>query len=79
LSTCCRGFNAGAHLPWAQNELYDSVYVGSDQSKAIGVRKVLGASVVSISWMLSATFTRPIAFDWTLSIPHYIVNLLHDY
>jgi len=46
-----------------------SAFLAERRTKEIGVRKVLGASAFSITWLLSMNFTRPILVAATIAIP----------
>ncbi|MGC3944145.1 MAG: ABC transporter permease [Chryseolinea sp.] len=53
-----------------------SAFLAERRTKEIGVRKVLGANVAGIAWMMSANFTRPIVAAGIIAIPlsWYVMN-----
>lgn len=46
-----------------------AIYTGEQRRKEIGIRKVLGASVLEIVTLLSRAYTRPVLLAITLSLP----------
>ncbi|HEV3323992.1 MAG TPA: FtsX-like permease family protein, partial [Puia sp.] len=52
-----------------------SAYLAQQRTKEIGVRKVLGASVFSIMYLLSTGFTRLILVSVVIAVPVSIVAI----
>lgn len=46
-----------------------SAFLAERRTKEIGVRKVLGANVIGIAWLMSANFTRPVVVAGMIAIP----------
>jgi len=53
-----------------------AAYTSEKRSKEIGIRKVLGASITSINYLLLGGFTRPVLFAFLIATPaaYFIVN-----
>jgi putative ABC transport system permease protein len=59
-----------------------SAYMAEQRTKEIGVRKVMGASVSSILWLLSIEFLKLISLSFVLAIPvswYFMQNWLQDF
>jgi ABC-type antimicrobial peptide transport system permease subunit len=46
-----------------------SAFLAEHRTKEIGVRKILGANAISIAWLMSTNFTRPILVAGLIAIP----------
>lgn len=46
-----------------------SAFLAERRTKEIGVRKVLGANVIGIAWLMSTSFTRPILVAGLIAVP----------
>lgn len=59
-----------------------SAYMAEQRTKEIGVRKVMGASVPSILWLLSVEFLKLIGLSFILAVPvswYFMRNWLQDF
>lgn len=59
-----------------------SAYMAEQRTKEIGVRKVMGASVPSILWLLSVEFLKLVGLSFILAVPvswYFMRNWLQDF